>query len=73
MPEYDKPYHCPWVAMHKDGNIFDLSAVKSAAEKQFKEIGFDQNWKLTYVPENMHDPQWWAETPCKLPSEFFNQ
>lgn len=68
----DKPYHCPWVAKHRDGNIYDLGSNKREAEKLFKQIGFDSNWKLEYIEGNMNDPKWWRETPCSLPSEFFN-
>lgn len=68
----DKPYHCPWVAKHKDGNIYDLGQTKRDAEKLFEEIGFDKRyWKIECIRGNMHDPKWWREEPCSLPSDFF--
>lgn len=75
MTEYDRPYHCPWVAKHKpSGAIIDLSDSKSHAKKRFDEFNFSDEWELAFEHGNMHDSKWHNETPCdSLPSEFFNQ
>ena len=70
----NEEYHCPYVARHKEsGALFDLSPVRGDGKKRFDEIGFDSNWEFAFVPGNMHDSDWWNNTPAELPSEFFNQ